>query len=85
VSTISRGKSYEREAIKILEKQGWLVEHAVNKTVYTGGRIISIAHDFFHMFDIIAKKPAFTTRWIQVSYRKWGINDNQHRMAKRRY
>lgn len=67
MSNLSRGKTYEREAIKILEKQDWLVEHAMNKTIYIKGRIMSISHDFFHMFDIIAKKPGYTTRWIQVS------------------
>jgi len=67
MSNLSRGKTYEREAVKILESQGWLVEKAINKTVWNKGKVFSIAHDFFGMFDIIAKKPGHTTRWIQVS------------------
>lgn len=67
MSNLSKGKSYEREVVKILEKQGWMIEKAINKTVWNKGKVFSIAHDFFGMFDIIAKKAGHTTRWIQVS------------------
>lgn len=67
MSNLSKGKGYEREAVKILEKQGWLVEKAINKTAWSKGRVFTIAHDFFGMFDLIAVKPREATRWIQVS------------------
>lgn len=68
MSRTSTGKAYEKEAREILESQGWLVEKAINKTIFLGpGKIISVAHDFFHCFDLIAKKLGEKTRWIQVS------------------
>ena len=68
MSNVSKGKQYEKEVQKILESKGYIVERAFNKTVWLArGRVISVAHDFFGQWDIIAKKFDEPTLWVQVT------------------
>ena len=74
MSNVSRGKQYEKECEAILTAKLYLVERAFNKTVFLGpGRIISVAHDFFGLWDIMARKKsgsfndADMTLWVQVT------------------
>lgn len=63
----AQGKGYEREVIKIMEAEGWTVEQAINKTIFIGpGRIISVAHDFFGLWDLMCIKGN-TLLFIQVT------------------
>lgn len=56
INTAQKGKRFELEVRKILEAQGWTVETAINKTIFIKGRIISVAHDFFGLWDGMAVK-----------------------------
>lgn len=68
MSNSSKGKAYEREAMEVLKADGYMVEQAIPKTIWIGaGRIISVAHDFFGVWDIIAKKLGEPTLWVQVT------------------
>lgn len=73
----AQGKRYELEVRRILEKEGWEVEQAINKTIWVGpGKIISVAHDFFGLFDLMAVRnssPAIlfvqVTVWEKIAPR----------------
>lgn len=54
----AKGKIWEREAREILERLGYKIEPAINKTVWIGpGKIISVAHDFFTCWDGLGCRP----------------------------
>jgi len=65
------GAYYENKAKKMLEAEGYIVERALPKTVWIPGkggrRPISIHHDFFGLFDLIAIKEK-EVRWIQIKF-----------------
>lgn len=64
----AQGKGYEKEVKDILTSEGWEVEQAINKTIFIGpGRIISVAHDFFNLWDIMAVNNSPTLHFIQVT------------------
>ena len=67
MSALSKGKSYELEVKKILESEGYKVEKAVNRVIWIKGKPVSVAHDFFGAFDIIARQNGSPTLWIQVT------------------
>lgn len=68
MSKKAKGSKYEREVMKILENDGWVVERAHPQFIPVGpGRIISKAHDYFGAWDIIGKRPGYKTLWVQVS------------------
>lgn len=68
MSNVSKGKSYEKEVEQILLAENYMVERAFNKTVWlSAGRCISVAHDFFGCWDLIAKKVNEPTLWVQVT------------------
>lgn len=77
-----KGKILEKKARNILESQGYHVEQANPKLIYIPKqkRMISKAHDFFGLFDLIAvpPEPQGTVRFIQVS-----IWDNRAEKAKK--
>lgn len=68
MSAKSKGSQYEREVMKILEAQGWVMERAHPQYFPIGpGKMISKAHDFFGAWDLIGKQPGHKTLWVQVS------------------
>lgn len=80
MNTAAKGKKFEKEVMDILESEGWLVEQAVNKTVWLGaGRVISVAHDFFGAFDVIGKRLGDPTLWVQVTV--WdGVSERRRKL-----
>lgn len=72
-----QGKRYELEIRKFLESTGWQVEPATNKTLWIKGRTISIAHDFFGIFDGIAIKNQ-SVLFYQVSV----LEEKSHKISK---
>lgn len=75
MSRTSKGTSYEREVEKILQDKGYITERAYKKTIWAYNKKkrcygpISISHDFFGSWDIIAKLKSKDrpTLWVQVT------------------
>lgn len=69
MSSRSRGNSFEMEARKLFESKGYQVERALAKLIWIPGRRVPISqsHDFFGLWDLIAKKLDERTFWIQVT------------------
>lgn len=69
MSARSRGNAFEVEVKKIYEAAGYQVERALAKLIWIPGRKfpISQSHDFFGLWDLIAKKKGEPTYWIQVT------------------
>lgn len=67
MSKRSKGNQWETEVRKILESEGYIVEKAHARLVWIKGRPISMSHDFYGAWDLIAKKGGFKTLWAQVS------------------
>ena len=68
MSNVSKGKEWEKEVEVILASKGYITEKAFNKTVWIGaGRVISVAHDFFNVWDLIGKRYGEPTLWVQVT------------------
>ena len=68
-----RGKYYEAKSKKRLEEGGWIVEKAIPKVIWIKGRPISMHHDFFGLFDLIAVYED-QVRFIQVKF----MGENTH-------
>jgi hypothetical protein len=78
MSASSKGAQYEREAMAVLESQGW--------TVYRAGKVLmripardgkpafsrSSQHDILGAFDLMAIKPGEPVRFVQVSTKTQG-------------
>jgi hypothetical protein len=78
MSSASKGAQYEREAMAVLESQGW--------TVYRAGKVLqripardgkpafsrSSQHDILGAFDLMAIKPGEPVRFVQVSVKAAG-------------
>jgi len=67
MTTRQKGNYYELKSKALLEKQGFSVERALAKVIWIGKRPISMHHDFFGLFDLIAiNSRGF--RLVQVKY-----------------
>lgn len=67
---VQRGNTYEIEAKKILEAEGWTVfrQHRKQMFLPREKKMVMVGCDVFGS-DLIAKKPGSKTRWIQVTTR----------------
>jgi len=80
VSSKTRGNNFENEVKKDMENKGFLVFKAQRTAKFIGpGRIISMANDFFGLFDLICKKGQITY-WIQCKYGKDNIYSKRKEM-----
>ena len=77
MSTNSKGTYYEKKSMDILEKRGYRVERALPKVIWVKGRPLSIHHDFFGLFDLIAVRPDGML-FVQVKY----YGENTHARGK---
>lgn len=76
----SKGAGHERNAMAILESQGWTVYRAgkVMKRIppqppkYPYARTLSSQHDIFGAFDLMACKPGEPILFVQVSTKHQG-------------
>lgn len=69
-SAKKKGDQSEREALAILESQGWTTiksPRTMKRVFLPGGKqiFVSQSNDFFNLFDLIAKQNG-DTLWIQV-------------------
>lgn len=81
VSTRKRGAYYENKAKEHLELMGYEVERALPKTIWIKGKTISLHHDFFGLWDLIAVSPS-TILFVQVKYE--GVKTNENWQEKRK-
>ena len=58
-------RDLELRAKKELESEGWKVERAVSKAVFTPKGFVARSFDFFNCFDLIAVRKG--TRFIQIT------------------
>ena len=65
--TRQKGAKCELATQKLLEGQGYTIHRARPCVAWIAGKPISIQHDIFTYFDMIAKKAGTQTRWIQVT------------------
>ena len=59
-------RDLELRAKKELESEGWKVERAVSKAVFTPKGFVARSFDFFNCFDLIAVRES-ETRFIQIT------------------
>ena len=69
MSSRSKGNQYEREAVRILENDGWAVIRAVPQYVKTKFGYIVKKYDIWGYFDIVAEKGK-ERRYIQVTVKE---------------
>jgi len=69
MSTASKGSRYEKEGRKIHEREEWAYYTAGRRVIYVkgSGGLIAVNHDIFGIWDAIAKRLGFRTRWIQYT------------------
>lgn len=61
-----------------MRRRGYTVEVAIQKSIRSGGRWLSLGHDYFQAFDIMATKENGPVRWVQVTTRE----NASHRKVK---
>jgi len=69
MSTRVVGRHHEQNIAKIYEKRGYVVERARASATYIPKlkRVVSVPHDFFGVFDLIAVHPEGQIKFIQVT------------------
>jgi hypothetical protein len=78
MSSSSKGAQYEREAMAVLESQGWTVYRAGKVLKRVPGKVpgtfrhLSSQHDILSAFDLMAVKPGEPVRFVQVSVKAAG-------------
>ncbi len=65
-NNVAKGTAIEREAIRILEDQGYTVHRCTRTPIRTGRGWIMVASDVFGCIDLLAKNSG-PTRWVQVT------------------
>ena len=87
INTSKKGKGFELEVRKILEAKGYTVETAINKTIFIKGRIISVAHDFFGLWDGMAVKDEEimfyqVSMWVRLAEKVKKVRESPLAWAK---
>jgi hypothetical protein len=69
MSRRATGRKHENTVAKIYESRGYAVERARASATYIPQlkRIVSVPHDFFGVFDLIAVSPEGQIKFIQVT------------------
>ncbi len=67
INTSTKGAHVELMAIKLLEAEGYKVHRCVRTGAKRGPFWVSQSNDVFGCIDLVAKKRAQRTRWIQVT------------------
>lgn len=62
-----KGNKFEKQVQDILERNGYMVHRARYSGFKTKNGYFSRNNDVFGVFDLIAKRKDYTTKWIQVT------------------
>lgn len=76
------GTYYEKKSLALMEAEGYTVERAYAKAIrLAGGRIITLHHDFFSLFDLICVNKE---RVVFVQVKSMGEGTHGHLKDVRR-